>query len=124
MDAKLFEILGKYAGLAGFSIGLILLAFCAVVKNKALSRLNTRQVYSLLRLLVLLTFSTGIVGIGLWSYLQIAAVTTAKPAKTAPSVQSGPATTEGQKSPAITGEGNSVVYGQSEPSKSAPPRKE
>jgi hypothetical protein len=124
MDAKLFEILGRYAGLAGFSIGLILLVFRAVLKSESLPRLNTRQVYSLLRLLILLTFSTGIVGIGLWAYLRIAAVTTARPAKTAPSAQSGPATTEGQNSPAITGDGNKVVYGQSEPSKSPPPRKE
>jgi hypothetical protein len=33
MDAKLFEVLGKYGGLAGVSVGFVLLIFRAVLKR-------------------------------------------------------------------------------------------
>jgi hypothetical protein len=33
MDPKLFEVLGKYAGLAGFCIGLVLLICLAILKK-------------------------------------------------------------------------------------------
>src|SRR5258708_37874929 len=45
---------------------------------------------------------------------------------TAPSQASGPASTTGDKSPAVTGNGNTISYDQSSPpeKKAEPPRKE
>jgi len=72
MDAKLIEIVGKYAGLAGFSLGLILIVFRAILKSNSntFPKLNTQQAYSLLRLLIVLTFAAGAFGIGAWAFLQ------------------------------------------------------
>jgi hypothetical protein len=43
MDTKLFEVLGKQAGLAGFSIGLILLIFYRIIKMNIFPKLNTSR---------------------------------------------------------------------------------
>jgi hypothetical protein len=66
MDPKLFEVLGKYAGLAGLSIGLILVLFFTLLKLNIFPKLNTAQAYSLLKQLIYLTFTIGMVGIIAW----------------------------------------------------------
>ena len=71
MDVKVFEVLGKYAGLAGISIGLVLLVFRAVLKRNIYPKLNTQQAYALLRLLIILTFATGLIGIGSWTFVAV-----------------------------------------------------
>jgi hypothetical protein len=68
MDEKLFEVLGKYAGLAGISVGLVLLIFRQILK--AINpRLDNNQAYSLLRQLIYLTFFIGTLGIASWVYV-------------------------------------------------------
>src|SRR5437016_2023479 len=67
MDAKLFEVLGKYAGLAGFGIGLVLLIFREVLKKNIYPRLNTVQAYALIKQLMYLTFIIGALGIVAWA---------------------------------------------------------
>jgi hypothetical protein len=69
MDAQFWEVLGKYAGLAGFCVALILLIFRAILKKNIFPELNTEQAYSLLKLLITLTFSAGILGIGAWAFV-------------------------------------------------------
>jgi hypothetical protein len=66
MDPKLFETLGKYAGAAGLSIGLVLVTFNALLKLNIFPKLKTTQAYSLLKQLIYLTFTVGIVGIIAW----------------------------------------------------------
>jgi hypothetical protein len=67
MDKGLFEVLGKYAGIGGISIGLILVLYgqmASTAKTKA--GLPASLSYRLLRLLVVLTFVIGVLGIAAW----------------------------------------------------------
>jgi hypothetical protein len=66
MDPKLFEALGKYAGLAGFCIGLVLLVFLAILKS---SNTNPDKL-SLVKQMMYLTFLIGVIGIGAWVFVQ------------------------------------------------------
>ena len=66
MDTKVFEVLGKYAGLAGFSIGLFLVLINGLLKLKIFSTLPSDKTYSILRQLMNLTFAVGFVGIIAW----------------------------------------------------------
>jgi hypothetical protein len=68
MSNEVLEVVGRYAGLAGFSLGLILLIFRAVLKHNIFPTLNNQQAYSLLRLLIILTFSAGIFGVAAWAF--------------------------------------------------------
>jgi hypothetical protein len=65
MDPKLFEALGKYAGLAGFCIGLVLLVFLAILKKNA-----TKENLSLIKQMMYLTFFIGVIGIAAWVFVQ------------------------------------------------------
>jgi hypothetical protein len=70
MNADLIEAVGKYAGLAGFSLGLILLVFRTLLKSNIFPTLNNEQGYSLMRLLIVCTFSAGIIGVAAWTLTQ------------------------------------------------------
>jgi hypothetical protein len=65
MDPKLFETLGKYAGLAGICIGLVLLVFLAILKKD-----STKENLSLLKQMMYLTFFIGVIGIAAWVIVQ------------------------------------------------------
>lgn len=67
----LFESLGKIAGIAGLSIGLILVIFREVVRKNIFPNLTKQQSYRLIRLIILLSFITGIVGLAIWFIPQI-----------------------------------------------------
>lgn len=62
-DPKLFEVLGKYAGLAGFSVGFVMLVFMLILRKKFP---GPNQAYSLAKQLMYLTFALGVFGIALW----------------------------------------------------------
>jgi hypothetical protein len=65
MDPKLFEALGKYAGLAGICVGLVLLIFLAILKK------NTAPGnVSLVKQMMYLTFFIGVIGIVAWVLVQ------------------------------------------------------
>lgn len=64
-NPKLFEALGKYAGLAGICIGLVLLIFLAILKKNT-SATNL----SLVKQMMYLTFFIGVLGIGAWVFVQ------------------------------------------------------
>lgn len=70
MDAKLFETLGKYAGIGGFSIGLILVLFRAILGRITLPA-DAKRGYALIRQMMLLTFMTGLAGIAAWYFSDI-----------------------------------------------------
>ncbi len=65
MDAKLFEVLGKYAGLAGISIGLVLLIFLAILKKKLP---GSKEESSIILQVMYLTFAIGVIGIVAWFF--------------------------------------------------------
>src|ERR1700690_1966938 len=67
-EPKLFKVLGKYAGLAGFCIGLVLLVFLAILKKKDFNGPN--QTYSIVKQLMYLTFAIGVIGIVAWFFTQ------------------------------------------------------
>jgi len=67
MDPKLFEVLGKYAGLAGLSIGLVLVLYYTVLKLNIFPKVTSENAYKLIRQLMYLTFVVGIVGIIAWA---------------------------------------------------------
>jgi hypothetical protein len=54
MDPKLFEALGKYAGLAGICVGLVLLVFLAILKKN-----TSPGNLSLVKQMMYLTFFIG-----------------------------------------------------------------
>jgi hypothetical protein len=64
-DPKLFEVLGKYAGLAGFSIGFVMLLFMAILRKNFP---GPNQAYSLVKQLMYLTFAIGVFGIAAWAF--------------------------------------------------------
>lgn len=66
MDPKIFEVLGKYAGLAGLSIGVVLVLFFTLLKLDIFPKLKNAQANDLLKHLIYLTFVVGIVGIVAW----------------------------------------------------------
>jgi hypothetical protein len=63
-DPKLFEALGKVAGIAGICIGLVLLVFLAILKKNV----SGNNQYSLLRQMMYLTFAIGVIGIIAWFF--------------------------------------------------------
>lgn len=69
MDPSFFETLGKYAGLAGISVGVVLVIFRQLLKLQIFSRLVGTQTYRLLQQLMYLTFAVGVVGIGAWAFV-------------------------------------------------------
>lgn len=65
MDPKLFETLGKFAGLAGISLGVVLIIFRAILKKNLP---DAKANYSLLQQLMYLTFVIGVIGIAAWFF--------------------------------------------------------
>jgi hypothetical protein len=68
MDAELLKILGQVAGIGGVAIGVFLLIFRDVVRRQIFGRLNKDQTYRLFRLILILTWSIAVLGIGAWMY--------------------------------------------------------
>jgi hypothetical protein len=71
MDSKLFEVLGKYAGLAGLSIGLVLVIVSGILKLKIFSKLTSANTYSIIQQLIYMTFAVGVVGIIAWVSINV-----------------------------------------------------
>src|ERR1700687_3616339 len=70
MDAKVLEVAGKLAGLAGLSVAAILLLFRDIVRRNIFPRLSAQDAYRLIRLLAILAFIVAMSGITTWGYLQ------------------------------------------------------
>jgi hypothetical protein len=64
-DNLLIE-LGKIAGLAGISVGAVVLIFRDVIRKKIFPQLPPDHAYKLLRLIVILAWSLGLTGILVW----------------------------------------------------------
>jgi hypothetical protein len=69
MGPSLFQTLGKYAGLAGISVGVVLVIFRQLLKLKIFSTLVGSQTYRLLQQLMYLTFAIGVIGIAAWAFV-------------------------------------------------------
>lgn len=62
----MFQTLAGAAGLAGISIGFVLLIFRDIIKKNVFPKLSAEHAYGILRLIIQLTFAVGILGIGAW----------------------------------------------------------
>lgn len=65
MSMVLLEKLGAVAGLGGIALGVVFAVFSKLANGRSASRQNSR-------LLVIATWSIGILGIGAWTYTQMA----------------------------------------------------
>jgi hypothetical protein len=68
MDAELLKTLGLVAGIGGIALGVFLLIFRDVVRRQIFGRLNKDQTYRLFRLILILTWSIAVLGMGAWVY--------------------------------------------------------
>jgi Trk-type K+ transport system membrane component len=92
MDATLLKDLGAVAGLGGLSIGVVMAIFREVIRKNIFPKLNARDAYRTIRLIVTLTFSVAVIGIAAWAYVEVQA-----------SGKSAAQTTSGANSPIISG---------------------
>ncbi len=70
MDASLFKTLGQIAGIGGIAFGVVLLVFRDVIRKNIFPTLDAKDAYKLIRLVVVLVFVLGFVGIGVWAWAQ------------------------------------------------------
>ena len=70
MNVELLEKLGQIAGIAGLSIGLLLLIFRPIIAKVFLGNLTKEQAYKIIRLIIIFSFTTAIIGILGWFYLE------------------------------------------------------
>lgn len=66
MDAQLIKMFGQIAGIGGLTLGVMLLVFRQMLGKNIFPKLRTPQAYSLLRLILLLVWSTAVFGIAAW----------------------------------------------------------
>ena len=70
MDANLLRILGEIAGIGGVALGTLILIFRDVIRKNIFPRLDKKQAYALLRLIIILTWAIALVGLGAWVYVR------------------------------------------------------
>lgn len=70
MNIELFNILGKIAGIAGLSVGLILVVFREIIRKKIFPNLTKQQGYKIIRLIIILVFIIAMSGIAAWTYTE------------------------------------------------------
>jgi len=73
MDLKNLEIFAKIAGIGGLSLGIFLYIFREVIRKKFFSKLNSKESYLIIRLILVLTWSISVIGIVAWLYNNIIA---------------------------------------------------
>ena len=70
MDFELLKIFGQIAGIGGLALGTFLILFREVIRKKIFPRLTKSQAYRLLKLMVVLIWSIGAIGIISWIYVK------------------------------------------------------
>lgn len=70
MNAELLEKLGQIAGIGGLSIGLLLLVFRQIIAKNFFPNLTKEQAYKIIQLIIILSFTTAIIGMIGWFYLE------------------------------------------------------
>src|SRR5580658_817637 len=68
MDLQILRIFGQVAGLAGLSLGVLLILFRDIIRKTIFPGLTQEHGYRLLRLIVILVWSLAVLGIGTWAY--------------------------------------------------------
>jgi len=68
MQAISFKTLGKIAGIGGIAIGAVIVIFSEFLRRSIFPNLSTDQAYNILKLLLLLTFAIGVIGVAVWAH--------------------------------------------------------
>lgn len=68
MGFETLKMFGQVAGLAGLSLGVLLILFRDIIRKKIFPDLTKEHAYRLLRLIVILVWSIAVLGIGAWAY--------------------------------------------------------
>jgi hypothetical protein len=68
MGLENLKIFGQVAGLAGLSLGVLLILFREVIRKNIFPGLTKEHGFQLLRLIIILTWSVAILGIVAWVY--------------------------------------------------------
>jgi len=68
LDIEVLKTFGQVAGLAGISIGVLLIVFRDILKKKIFANLTKSQSFRLIALMTVLTWSIAVLGIGAWVY--------------------------------------------------------
>jgi hypothetical protein len=66
MDTKLFETLGRIAGIGGIALGVFLVLFRNVIRKNIFPRLTDENAFRVIRLFLYLTFAVAALGILAW----------------------------------------------------------
>ena len=66
MDAELLKTLGQVLGIGGVALGIFFLLFREIVRKSIFPTLKKEDAYRLLRLISVLIWSVGVIGIGAW----------------------------------------------------------
>lgn len=69
MDAEILKIVGQVAGIGGIALGVLLLVFRDVIREKIFPMLTKEQAYKLLRLVLVLVWLVALAGIGAWVWV-------------------------------------------------------
>jgi hypothetical protein len=69
MRPDVVEAVGKYAGLAGFAVGLVLIVFSRIVRLRLETVFSRAKAFQFYLVLLVLTWSLGVVGIGAWAFV-------------------------------------------------------
>lgn len=70
MDIELLKTVGQFGGIAGIALGVILLFFHNLISQPLLKKLPATKVSHLLTLASVLVWSAGIVGLGVYAWIE------------------------------------------------------
>jgi hypothetical protein len=68
MDDSLFRIFGQVAGIGGLALGVLMVLYREVIRRRIFPQLSQDQAYRVIRLIVVLTWTVALVGVGSWVY--------------------------------------------------------
>jgi hypothetical protein len=66
MDAELLKTLGQVLGIGGLALGIFFLLFREIIRKSIFPTLKKDDAYRLLRLISVLIWSVGVIGLGAW----------------------------------------------------------
>lgn len=70
MDAAVIKIFGQIAGIGGLALGVFLFLFREIIRKKIFPTLTKEHAYKIIRLMLILIWSTSLVAIFAWLYIK------------------------------------------------------
>jgi hypothetical protein len=68
MDFDILEQLGKIAGIAGITVGAVVIVFSGIIQKKIFPGLTKEQGYRIIKMIILFAGLLAVIGIGAWIY--------------------------------------------------------